>query len=57
MLHWYCKVTIILRKTKNAKETIIVRQREYKIKLSRHFHVHPFHVHPHFFSKTFPGKQ
>jgi len=28
MLHWYCKVTIILKK--NAKETIIVRRREYK---------------------------
>jgi len=29
MLHWYCKVTIILRKIKNAKETIIVRWKEY----------------------------
>jgi hypothetical protein len=29
MLHWYSKVTIILRKRKNVKETIIVRRREY----------------------------
>jgi len=29
MLHWYCKVTIILRKRKNAKETIIMRRWEY----------------------------
>ena len=29
MLYWYSKVTIILRKRKNAKETIIVRRREY----------------------------
>ena len=28
MLHWYSKVTVILRE-KNAKETIIVRLREY----------------------------
>jgi hypothetical protein len=34
MLHWYSKVTIILRKRKNGKETIIVRRREYKINLS-----------------------
>ena len=25
MIHWYCKMTIILRKRKNVKETIIVR--------------------------------
>jgi len=31
MLHWYCKVKIILRKRKNTKETIIVRWREYRI--------------------------
>jgi len=31
MLHWYSKVIIILRKRKNAKETIIVRQKEYKL--------------------------
>jgi len=28
MLHWYCKVTIILRKRKKATETIIVRRME-----------------------------
>jgi len=28
MLHWYCKVIIILRKRKNVKETLIVRRRE-----------------------------
>jgi len=28
MLHWYSKVTIILRKMKNTKETIIMRQKE-----------------------------
>jgi len=33
MLHWYSKVTIILRKIKNAKETIIVRRREYLLKI------------------------
>jgi len=27
-MHWYCKVTIILKKRKNIKETIIVRGRE-----------------------------
>jgi hypothetical protein len=31
MLHWYSKVTIILRKRKMGKETIIVRRREYII--------------------------
>jgi len=30
MLHWFSKVTIILRKRKYGKETIIVRQMEYK---------------------------
>ena len=30
MLHWYSKVTIILRKRKIGEETIIVRWREYK---------------------------
>jgi len=28
-MHWYCKMTIILRKRKNVKKTIIVRRREY----------------------------
>jgi len=28
MLHWYSKVTIILRKRKNVKQTIIVRRKE-----------------------------
>jgi len=28
-MHWYSKVTIILRKRKNGKETIIVRRRKY----------------------------
>jgi len=28
MSHWYSKVTIILRKRKNVKETIIAKQRE-----------------------------
>jgi len=30
MLHWYCKVTITLRKKKHVKETIIVRRSEYE---------------------------
>jgi hypothetical protein len=30
MLHWYCKVPIILKKRKNVKETIIMRRMEYK---------------------------
>jgi len=33
MLHWYCKMTIILRKRKNVKETIIMRRREYLLNL------------------------
>jgi len=32
MVHWYSKVTIILKKNKNTKETIIVRRREYCIR-------------------------
>jgi len=35
MLHWYCKVTIILRKINNAKETIIARRMEYIICCAR----------------------
>jgi len=31
MLYWYSKMTIILRKRKNGKETIIVRWRKYLI--------------------------
>ena len=37
MLHRYCKVTIILRKRKNVKETIIVRRMEYFIKKIKYF--------------------
>ena len=40
MLYWYCKVTIILRKRKNTKETIIVRRRDYfgELKLALKFY-------------------
>jgi len=31
MLHWYRKMTIIWRKIKNTKETIIVRWRKQKV--------------------------
>jgi len=31
MVHWYSKVTIILRKRINAKNIIIVRRKEYKL--------------------------
>ena len=34
MMHWYFKVTIILRKRKNVKEIIIVRRREYVVSLT-----------------------
>jgi len=32
MMHLYFKMTIILRKRKNNKETIIVRRREYTLR-------------------------
>ena len=43
MLHWYCKVTIILRKRKNDRETIIVRRREYLVST---FKRNPKHLTP-----------